>query len=274
MHLTSKEWLHGPDGFLERTGLPSENVWFVRDIDGPNGKGVVADHLALTHFVDDRWDVLKAVFADKSGNSGDLVQHYDGKLFHFALGWKPKHPQDMPSALEPYYCAVSGWSEVLKVLRISASIGSAADEPEWMLRRQSQDNFESHSAAVHSQAAATYETTGFVPASVSVHHVSVGIEEDAEFGIIKRLLGNDGENFKKISISTGVKIVLNGTGSPHPQPQSLADEPLKVCIRAKPRDDLQGAVALVEVLLNDIRQDYRGSMGIHGRISYDMKGYA
>jgi hypothetical protein len=256
MHLTSKEWLHGPDGFLERTGLPSENVWFVRDIDGPNGKGVVANHLALTHFVDDRWDVLKAVFADKSGNSGDLVQQYEGKLFHFALGWKPKHPEDMPSDLKPHYCAVSGWSEVLKVLGISASTESAAAEPEWMLKRQLHDNSESHRTAVHSQPAPAYETTGFVPASVSVHHVSVGIEEDVEFGVIKRLLGNNDENFKKISTSTGVKIVLNGKGSPHPQSQSLAKEPLTVCIRAKPRDDLQQAVEAVEALINDVRQEY------------------
>ena len=120
MHQMSMQWLQGPNGFLEKTGILPENVVFVRDRSGPNGKGVMAKRLGLSHFVDNRWDVLQSVFADKAGNSRGLVQSLQGILFHFATGgsgrWKPAVPQDMSSELEPHYYAVSGWTMVLEQL--------------------------------------------------------------------------------------------------------------------------------------------------------------
>merc|ERR1712227_412817 len=68
MHRRTQDWLQGPNGFLERTGLPVESVVFVSDVSGPNGKGVAANALGLSHFVDNKWEVLRAVFADGAGN--------------------------------------------------------------------------------------------------------------------------------------------------------------------------------------------------------------
>jgi hypothetical protein len=45
-------------GFLQNTGMLAENVHWVRDRTGINGKAPIAMRLGLTHFVDDRYDVL------------------------------------------------------------------------------------------------------------------------------------------------------------------------------------------------------------------------
>jgi len=256
MHMKTRKWLDGPRGFLERSGLRTENVRFVSEIAGPKGKGVAANSLGLSHFIDDRWAVLQAVFSDEAGSIGDLVERHNGMLLHFATGSKPMRPKDMPSELEPYYRGVSGWPEALASLGVAESEISHSDEQEWMLKRKLQG------AASKLQDGGTQPTSsiradGIVAvASVVVHRIHVGIEDDAHFCAVHRLLGYNGENLKRIASSTGVKLVLSGRGSPHPQPQSLAKESLSVCIRAKPHEDIQEAVRLVERLIEDICQEY------------------
>jgi hypothetical protein len=44
--------------FLQNTGMLEQNVHWVRDKTGPLGKAPIATQLGLTHFVDDRLDVL------------------------------------------------------------------------------------------------------------------------------------------------------------------------------------------------------------------------
>ncbi len=101
----------------------------VNDINGPNGKGVAAKRLGLSHFVDNKCEVLESVVADKAGNSGVFIQRFQGTLFHFATGgsgkWKPGRPPAMSSELQQYYCAVSGWKEVL------SKFGKDKDGAEW-----------------------------------------------------------------------------------------------------------------------------------------------
>jgi len=94
-------------------------------------------------------------------------------------------------------------------------------------------------------------------ASVLVRRISVGIEEDTAFGVVRRLTGAEDANFKFITSSSGAKVFLNGRGSPHPQPRSFEQEPLTVCIRAKTNTNLEEAIALVEDLLSDIRLEYQ-----------------
>merc|ERR1712061_115451 len=92
--------------------------------------------------------------------------------------------------------------------------------------------------------------------AVSVRRISVGIDEETSFGVVMRLLGRNEENFKSITRESGAKVILNGRGSPHPQPSSLAQNSLTICIRAPSARNLEEAVALVEDLLNDIRKEY------------------
>jgi len=259
MHQRTLQWLREPNSFLERTGLLSENVVFVEGIHGLNGKGVAAARLGLSFFVDDKWEVLESVFMDKAGNSADLVQRFQGILFHFATGgrgrWKPKHPHRMSCAVKQYYHAVSGWSEVLERL---AQRAAGHNEKDCLF----DNKIEETPSSCETQRQRAQDTKKAFVAnaalpSVFVRCVSVGIEEDAAFGVVKRLMGVDGENFEFIRCETGAKLVLNGRGSPHPQPQSWEHEALRICIRAKTRDSLEGARKYVEDLVGNILQEYR-----------------
>merc|ERR1712232_620737 len=108
------------------SGIPIENVVFCSAADGANGKGVVSAKLGLSHFVDDLPKVLKSVYADPAGNSGDLVRTFKGKLFHFQNGGRYKHRSselDGTSAgFKDYYHAVSGWTEVLDCFNRDSSV--------------------------------------------------------------------------------------------------------------------------------------------------------
>jgi hypothetical protein len=53
MHHACRIALTRQGGFLEKSGIPAENVVFVPTVAGPNGKGAVSAKLGLTHFVDD-----------------------------------------------------------------------------------------------------------------------------------------------------------------------------------------------------------------------------
>ncbi|CAJ1457254.1 unnamed protein product [Effrenium voratum] len=86
MHQRMEQWLHETMDFCKVTGLPKENIVFVRTVDGPTGKGVVCEKLGISHFVDDKIEVLKSIFEDEAGNSRHLVERYQGLLFHFAKG--------------------------------------------------------------------------------------------------------------------------------------------------------------------------------------------
>jgi hypothetical protein len=48
-------------GFYRFTGMSRDNVYWVRERTGENGKAPVVQRLRLTHFVDDRSDVLRDI---------------------------------------------------------------------------------------------------------------------------------------------------------------------------------------------------------------------
>jgi len=268
MHTKTKEWLHGSAGFLERIGLPSENVAFVSAISGIHGKGVEAKRLGLSHFVDNRWEVLEAVFSDRAGNSLDSVQRFHGTLFHFATGGLGQRMPELSNAararLPPefysYYTAVSGWSEVLEILQRDARAKASEESNAWMFQGKLQCTSESQRSAgqgleVHPKSADS--ACAIVSrAPVSMRVVDVGIEEDGAFAVVRQLLGTDGEHFKWIASSAGVKVILHGRGSPHPQPQSRQRGPLQVCIRSSNKENLKSGIAMVEELIDHVHQNY------------------
>merc|ERR1719367_1462069 len=231
MHKRTEQWLHEVSGFFEKTNVPKANIVFVGSVSGPDGKGTAAARLGLSHFVDDKWEVLQSVFSDAAGNSGDLVRHFNGVLFHFASGgagqWKPKPPSN---ELGSYYWAAACWSEVLKQL--------------------------------HQGRGGQQEGIGLQAAKIGVatlvHRVSIGIEEDASFGVIQRLHGDGDENFKYIAeYLGGTQIYLNGHRCPaHPGLEQESLEPLAVYISAATNENLEEALTMVEDLLADIRMEY------------------
>jgi hypothetical protein len=234
-------------------GLPSENVEFVEKISGLDGKGYVAARLGLSFFVDDTGEVLESVFADKT-NSSDFIKRFDGILFHFASSgrhrWKTKPRENMSAKFWYHYSAVTKWSEVLECLGI-VSASSLQVEESWMLQRKRQCPSEATELVVSRPTAFTKEL------STLVNRIDVNIEDDASFGVVKRLTGPDNEYFRYIANESGAKILLNGKGSPHPQAQRSEQEPLTICIRAKTSKCLQEAVALAEELLHDVRLEYQ-----------------
>jgi hypothetical protein len=245
MHKMSRAWLNGPNGFLKRVGLPAENVDFVEEVSGRNGKGVTASRLGLSFFVDDTGEVLESVFADEEGNSFNFIEQFDGTLFHFSSNgqyrWKSSHRKNMSAQFWSHYRAVSGWPQILEVLGLATWASSPKIEETWMLERQRQ----SHS------------NPSMAGRSSLVHHVGVEIEDDASFGLVERLLGLEDINFRFIADETGAKLILNGKGSPHPQARRFEQEPLTICIRAKTSESLEKAVEYVEDLLHDVRVEYQ-----------------
>lgn len=262
MHQRTEEWLHGPRGFLEKVGIPAENVRFVSRIKGRDGKGIAALNLGLSHFVDNKFEVLESIFTDEAGNSREFVQKFDGILFHFASGgtgqWKPRPPQRVCSKLGSHYYAVSGWSAVVHCLRQGTTASLIRDREVWKSERTchnvSKIDVHADKQLGHSQEAKMIKSVT-MPA-VLVHRISVGIHEDPHFGVVHRLIGADEENFKYITSTTGAKVILNGQGSPHPQPRTFEQEVLTICIRAKSQESLQEAIALVEELLSEIHQEH------------------
>lgn len=120
MQRKTKHWLHNMD-FYGRTGVIEDNLRFCSKVDGPDGKGVIAEELGLSHFIDDKIDVLDSVFADPYGNSGDVVREHSGKLLLFAHGGQGFQPPKIPNAnltkdLRQHVQAVANWAQVLGAL--------------------------------------------------------------------------------------------------------------------------------------------------------------
>jgi len=122
MHRRMEEWLHETVDFCNITGIPKDHIIFVRCVDGPDGKGAAALQLGLSHFIDDKIEVLKSLWEDEAGNVQHLIERHQGKLFHFNKGgWQGHAPHVDMSDLSPrmqwYYHGVPNWAGVLKELR-------------------------------------------------------------------------------------------------------------------------------------------------------------
>lgn len=122
MHRRIEQWLHETCNFCELTNIPKDNIVFVSAIDGPEGKGVVSAQLGLSHFVDDKSEVLKSIWEDEAGNARHLVERHNGLLFHFAKGgWgktlPPVDAGDLAPMMRRHYHPVANWEELLERLR-------------------------------------------------------------------------------------------------------------------------------------------------------------
>lgn len=82
----------------------------------------------------------------------------------------------------------------------------------------------------------------------------IGIEEDAEFGVVRRILGRAGANMKSVAERTGVKLRLRGRGSKFlegPEQQESTDD-LMLCVSGQDDAGFQLAKDLVSEILRDI----------------------
>lgn len=105
----TREWL-GRTRFFEITGISAANVWFVRK--RPE-KDPICRRLGVTHFVDDRLDVLQHL---------DSVEHR--YLFTGGLGANPS-PVDPPR----WASLTKTWAEVGADIRLQIEVASGGVQP-------------------------------------------------------------------------------------------------------------------------------------------------
>lgn len=85
----------------------------------------------------------------------------------------------------------------------------------------------------------------------------VGIVDDDDFRVVRRLLGPGGKNLKHISEqSNGAKVWISGKGSSRSANDVDNVGPLTLCIRAASKEDVTAASARVLELLESIHEQY------------------
>ena len=89
----------------------------------------------------------------------------------------------------------------------------------------------------------------------------IGIENDKDFHVARRIIGQKGANMKKIvkQAAFDAKLRLRGRGSGFLEGvnKQESDEPLHLCVSCKDPQGYATAVALVTSLLDEIYQEYR-----------------
>mmetsp|Transcript_140214 Transcript_140214/g.364424 ORF Transcript_140214/g.364424 Transcript_140214/m.364424 type:complete len:497 (-) Transcript_140214:141-1631(-) len=87
----------------------------------------------------------------------------------------------------------------------------------------------------------------------------IGIENDKEFQVARRLIGSKGANMKRIVRVTEAKLRLRGQGSGYFEGagQKESSEPLQLCVSCTSQEGYKTAVRQVEELLTRVHEEYR-----------------
>eukprot|EP00929_Paragymnodinium_shiwhaense_P006412 TRINITY_DN10977_c0_g1_i2.p1 TRINITY_DN10977_c0_g1~~TRINITY_DN10977_c0_g1_i2.p1 ORF type:complete len:354 (-),score=39.90 TRINITY_DN10977_c0_g1_i2:116-1177(-) len=97
----------------------------------------------------------------------------------------------------------------------------------------------------------------------------IGIENESEFRVVKRIIGNGGDRMKDIVSKTNgeAKLRVRGKGSGFVERDSKVEsnEALQLCISCPNRDSYKIAVGCVEDLMRDVYKQYDQFMAERGR---------
>ena len=87
----------------------------------------------------------------------------------------------------------------------------------------------------------------------------IGIENDKEFQVARRIIGQKGSNMKRIVKNTDAKLRLRGRGSGYLEGAAKVEspEPLHLCISCVSPGGYKQAVGLVTELLASVYEEYR-----------------
>merc|ERR1719436_696045 len=101
----------------------------------------------------------------------------------------------------------------------------------------------------------------------------IGIENDKEFQVARRLIGSKGANMKRIVRVTEAKLRLRGQGSGYFEGagQKESSEPLQLCVSCTSSEGYRTAVGLVEELLKNVYTEYRQFCRENGRPEPDLQ---
>jgi len=86
----------------------------------------------------------------------------------------------------------------------------------------------------------------------------IGIEEERQFQVTRRLLSSHGKHVKAIAEESGAKLRLRGKGSGFLEgPEKLeSTDPLMMCVSAQDQESYSKAKSLVWSLLEDVHKQY------------------
>jgi len=100
----------------------------------------------------------------------------------------------------------------------------------------------------------------------------IGIENDKEFQVVRRIIGAKGANMKRIVRQTEAKLRLRGVGSGYFEGagQRESSEPLQLCVSCTSSEGYRTAVRLVEELLETVYGEYRQFCQENGRPQPDL----
>uniref|UniRef100_A0A7S2F2V0 RRM domain-containing protein n=1 Tax=Alexandrium andersonii TaxID=327968 RepID=A0A7S2F2V0_9DINO len=100
----------------------------------------------------------------------------------------------------------------------------------------------------------------------------IGIDNDKEFQVVRRIIGAKGTNMKRIVKQTEAKLRLRGVGSGYFEGagQRESSEPLQLCVSCTSADGYRTAVRLVEELLENVYSEYRQVCRDNGRPEPDL----
>merc|ERR1719210_2429241 len=87
----------------------------------------------------------------------------------------------------------------------------------------------------------------------------IGIENDKEFQVARRIIGAKGSNMKRVVKATDAKLRLRGMGSGYFEGagQKESAEPLQLCVSCVNVDGYKSAVKQVEDLLKRVYEEYK-----------------
>merc|ERR1719401_1458219 len=86
----------------------------------------------------------------------------------------------------------------------------------------------------------------------------IGIENDKDFQVARRLIGSKGANMKRIVRQTDAKLRLRGQGSGYFEGagQKESSEPLQLCVSCISPEGYKTAVRQVEDILKKVYEEY------------------
>jgi len=101
----------------------------------------------------------------------------------------------------------------------------------------------------------------------------IGIENDKEFQVARRIIGTKGANMKRIVKQSDAKLRLRGRGSGFLEgaQRQESSEPLHLCISCKDPQGYGTAVEQVEILLRQVYLDYQDFCRQRGRPVVDVR---
>lgn len=104
----------------------------------------------------------------------------------------------------------------------------------------------------------------------------IGIDNDKDFQVVRRIIGAKGSNMKRIVKQTEAKLRLRGLGSGYGEGASgkESNEPLQLCVSCTSADGYRTAVRQSEELLEGVYSEYRAFCQETGRPELDLHALA